>query len=171
MRDEPRWAKARDLVISRLGQGFLIALLGTRGCGKTQIAAQAAAVACRAGRTSLYVRAMTFFVDVRSTFRKEAAVTEADIIAKYQSPKLLIIDEIQDRGDSAWENRLLTHLIDLRYGDMTDTLLIGNLDPKELIKHVRESIADRMNECGSIIDCQWESFRQQAEEPKEAAGA
>ena len=46
--------------------------------------------------------------------------------------KLLIIDEVQERAESGFENRLLTHLIDARYAAMRPTIIIANLAKREL---------------------------------------
>lgn len=152
------WVNARDKILERLGSGFLIALIGKRGPGKTQIAQQAVLFATGAGRTALYTRAMSIFLELRATFAS-GDLTEASVIARYRDPRLLVIDEMQERGETPWENRTLNHLIDLRYGDMTDTLLIANLVPKALKASVGESIAERLRETGGILKCDWNSFR------------
>lgn len=159
------WVAARDKVASRLGSGFLLALLGNRGTGKTQMAQYIAMATCTLQRSVLYARAMTFFLELRATFTDDSQ-PELSVIQKYQTPRLLIIDEVQERGESEWENRILAHLMDLRYGDMRDTLLIGNQTPGKFRESVGDSIADRLRETGGVIECTWESFRQT---PKTAA--
>lgn len=155
----PEWVRARNRVCEQLGSGFLVALLGKRGPGKTQIAQQAVMATIGIGRAALYVRAMTIFLELRATFKADEKTEEA-VIEKYRAPKFLVIDEMQERGETPWEDRTLNHLIDLRYGDMTDTLLIANLQPKAFKSSVGESIADRLRETGGIIECTWKSFRQ-----------
>jgi DNA replication protein DnaC len=154
-----QWIDKRDKIIEKLGSGFLIALVGKRGPGKTQIAQQAVLMATgHHGREARYVRAMTFFLNLRATYSDETD-SEARVIADYRKPHLLVIDEMQERGDTPWEDRMLNHLIDLRYGDMRDTLIIANLQPADLKAKLGESIVDRMRETGGIIECTWPSFR------------
>ena len=49
--DNPEWHKVRELLIERSGEGFLVALLGIRGTGKTQLAVSAIRHACEQERT------------------------------------------------------------------------------------------------------------------------
>ena len=155
---EDGWPAACRRVLDQIGSGCLIALIGARGTGKTQIANQAILAACAFGYAALYTRAMTVFLEMRATFSDEAK-TELDVVQRYRAPRLLVIDEMQDRGDTPWEDRLLSHLIDLRYGDMTDTILVANLNRSALVKSLGESISDRLRETGGIIECAWDSFR------------
>ncbi len=158
------WLKTRDRVISKIGEGFLIALLGTRGPGKTQIAEQAIRYCChqlgdKAARPCLYVRAMDIFVDLRATYKEGSTETERSVIEKFCSPQLLVIDECQERGETAFEDRMFNYIIDRRYGDMTDTIAIANLTEKAFRESAGASIVSRLIETGEIIECTWESFR------------
>ena len=66
---------------------------------------------------------------------------------------------MQERGETAFENRLLTHLIDARYGAMRPTIIIANLTAKELGETLGPSIVDRVFEDGKRIDFTWDSYR------------
>lgn len=155
----PEWSQCRDRVCNGLGSGFLFALAGTRGPGKTQIAQQAIAASCRALREARYARAMDVFLSIRESYRKDSARSEGQVVEQFRSPKLLVIDEIQERGETPWEDRILTNLIDKRYGDASDTLLIANLMPEALKESLGASIFDRLRETGGIIKCTWPTFR------------
>lgn len=151
------WRKVRDELWGMIGSGFLVALLGNRGPGKTQLAEQVIKGATATERTALYTRAMSIFLEIRATYGTEDA--ELAVVRKFRDPQLLVIDEIQVRGDSDWEGKVLDHTIDLRYGDMGDTLIVGNLMPDALCASLGPSIMDRLNETGRIIECTWPSFR------------
>lgn len=147
----------------KLGTGVLAALLGQRGTGKTCIAAGLVREAASRGMSALYVTAMDIFLSVRETFGEKATLTERKAIEVFLAPRLLIIDEMQERGETKWEDRLLTHLIDKRYGALNkDTILIANLQVRELIATLGPSIASRLSEAGGIIECKWGSFRGKA---------
>ncbi len=101
---------------------------------------------------------MEIFLRIRATYHRENT-SELDAIEELCKPQLLVIDEIQQRGETEFENRLLAYLIDRRYGDMLDTILIGNLTPTALADSLDPSIVDRLRETGGIIECTWPSFR------------
>lgn len=136
------------------GNGILV-LYGKRGCGKTRMAAE---LALTVGR-SQYRTAMRFFLDVRATFGPAATQTESDIINELTSTRLLILDEIQERGETAFEDRRLTHVIDNRYAEMRPTILIANLTKRELADSLGPSIVDRARENGKSIEFNWQSYR------------
>lgn len=148
--------------------GGIVILHGKRGTGKTQMAAELARAKrfpIDAGtkadpkRSAHYQTAMRFFLTVRATFKKGSDKTELDIIDRMTEPGLLVIDELQERGETAFEDRLLTHLIDARYGARRPTILIANLTKDELGKSLGPSIVDRASENGRRIDFTWTSYR------------
>jgi DNA replication protein DnaC len=103
---------------------------------------------------------MEFFISIKSSFRRSSETSEDDVLESLASPKLLVIDEVQERSESAWEDRLLTFLVNQRYNAMKDTILIANLTKAEFAQSVGASIVSRLNETGGIIECAWPSFRQ-----------
>ena len=102
---------------------------------------------------------MQIFTDIRRAYTKAEELTEAEMVDLYVRPRLLVIDEIQERGGSDWEDRLLTHIIDRRYGQMKDTILIGNLTREEFECAMGASVCDRLTETGGMIVCNWPTFR------------
>lgn len=158
------WREKVESLCGLIGGGFLVALIGNRGTGKTQAAVVAAIRAIKVERTALYCKAMEIFLDIRATYKREDR-TELDALAKYLGPQLLIIDEIQQRGETPFEDRILAYLVDKRYDAMVDTILLGNLNPKALKDALDPSITDRLRETGGIMEFAWKSFR--GNEPKE----
>lgn len=152
------WVPQCEIVSRRLGAGFLLALLGDRGTGKTQMAVVVMMVGFKAQRTGLYVSAMDVFLDVRATYSNPDA-SERDALGRFLGPDMLVIDEIQQRGETDFEDRILAYLIDQRYGAMKDTIVIANLTPDALKDSLDPSIVDRLRETGGIIECTWPSFR------------
>jgi len=175
--DEPRggeWLAGFTLVAPVIESGGIVLLHGTRGTGKSRMAAEIA----RAGRfpldqtrgkkiegnteprrTAVYRTAMRFFLDLRATYRKSSEVSERDVIDALTEPGLLCLDELQERGETAFENRMLTHLIDARYNAMRSTILIANLPKTELEAALGPSITDRVAENGRRIEFTWNSYR------------
>ena len=154
------WSEKFSALSGRLGTGFIALIIGTRGAGKSQLAACAIRSSCKNLRSALYVKAFDFFLSIRSTYSKESSIkTEEGILKEFSSPSLLVIDAIENRSDSPFENMLLNHLVDTRYDSKKDTILIGNLDEISFAASMGPSIVDRIHECGVKIVCNWKSFR------------
>jgi len=154
-----RWVKTRDMVAGKLGSGFLYAMIGPRGTGKTQIAVQTMVKAVAVGRPALYCKAMDVFLWVRRGKVRDSPDAEMDLIAQFLSPRLLVIDELGERGETEFEDRLLVYLIDKRYDAMHDTILIANMAEGDFRESTGPSISDRLVECGGAIVCDWASYR------------
>jgi len=112
--DEWRTAFAKASKITQSG-GF-VALVGNRGTGKTQIAAEIT----RAGMfpavmrkkwsgdyctvshimISLYRRAIDIFLDLRDASKNHTKRSEKEVLAELTDCGLLVIDEYQERGES-----------------------------------------------------------------------
>jgi DNA replication protein DnaC len=150
-----------------VGSGFLMALLGDRGTGKTQMGAELVRYWIRIQTEALasahaprYVKAMEIFMAIKSSYG--GGGREKDVISTFTGPKLLIIDEASERGETDWENRMMTYIIDKRYDAKLDTLLISNQRRDAFLESVGDSITSRLVETGGIITCNWESFRKAA---------
>lgn len=140
--------------------GRILALVGGRGNGKTQLAVELMKARTAALKTALFSSAVEFFIKIKSTYRKDSDTDEMEVLREFQKPSLLVIDEIGKRGGSEWENTMLFELLNRRYNDMTDTILIDNRTKTEFAETIGPSLASRMNEGGGIIECTWGSFRQ-----------
>jgi len=151
------WHRIDSRLKARLGSGFIIVLCGPRGTGKTRLAASCARESALLGKAPWYQTAMGFFLDIKESF--DGKRSEKDVINRYCFPPLLILDEMQERGETPWEDRLLTHLIDRRYGAEKDTLLITNQTKEAFLQSIGESVASRISETGGIAVCKWQSFR------------
>lgn len=135
----------------------IVALVGGRGTGKTQMSHFAIKEAAKADRTCLYVKAMDMFMHVKDGW--DSGRSDKDSMRRFLAPALLVIDELQVRKGSEWENNILSYIIDRRYDALKATVMIANLMPKEFLESVGASIADRLHETGGIIECKWKSFR------------
>jgi len=150
------WRRKLSSIGELVGTGFLVALTGDRGRGKTQLAARLIESQTQHG-TARYATAMDVFMHIKAGFSDKRS--ELDSLKPFQSVDLLVIDEAHDRGETEWEQRVLTHLIDCRYREMRDTLLVTNQKPGDFLRAIGASAASRITETGGVIECDWESFR------------
>lgn len=141
-----------------LGDGGMVVLLGKRGTGKTQMAAcLAAACAMVRGLRPFYLRLSDYFGAIKRTFD---GTETRDPRVRCRCAPFLVLDECQERYESAFEDLELTRLIDARYGNRLATVLIANLKPEELGNGLGPSVVSRIQECGVVVECNWSSFRE-----------
>lgn len=153
------WGAALSVLKPRLGNGLLAGLVGGRGTGKTQIAIELMKCSTENLQSARFCTAMEFFMQVKATYGGDSQRDEASVLKQFQAPALLVIDEAGKRGGSDWENNLLFEVVNRRYNDLKDTILIDNRTREDFIATTGPSLASRMNECGGIIECNWKSFR------------
>jgi DNA replication protein DnaC len=152
------WAQKLTDWKAKIGTGFLLALVGTYGNGKTQFAVEILREASQQLRTGLFITATAFFMDIKAAYKDKTADAEKDVVARYCKPQVLVIDEMSKRGETEWENRLLFHLINERYNHESDTLMIVNQEPEQFEESVGPALARRITEAGGMIDCKWKAF-------------
>jgi DNA replication protein DnaC len=152
------WGAAEKKILSKIGSGFFISLIGNRGCGKTQLAVEAIRLSADKGRRARYCTATEFFMEIKATYGTVAR-SEKDVLNDFTKPSLLVIDEIGQRSESEWENRLLFELLNRRYNALKDTLLISNQSAEEFTKSMGPSLISRMIETGGLMECKWHSYR------------
>jgi DNA replication protein DnaC len=156
--EDEQWKRRFQRIKDRLKNHHgIVGIVGNRGTGKTQLAAEI--IKDIAPESATYTTAMALFLRIRASFDKEAKETQDRIVRELSRTPLLVIDEMQERAESAWENQMLTHIIDGRYANERPTILISNLTAEELAESLGKSIVDRMHETGGIIAITGQSHR------------
>jgi DNA replication protein DnaC len=155
----PGWDDAFAWIAKKLGTGFLVALIGPRGTGKTQLAVELVRRVSHQQKTARYLKAIEIFVRIKGTYHPKSDELEKDAIAAFLQPSLLVLDEMSERGESQWEERMLRHIVDKRYDAQKDTLLIGNFTTETLSRSIGDSMSSRLQETGGVLNCNWRSFR------------
>ena len=171
-----QWQAAYERAKVCAESGGLIVAYGGRGTGKTQMAFHLARQASFPNaefapiykhgftpetkpRPAIYTKAMEIFLDCKHSFSRKDAPTTKEILQRLEDAAFLIIDEAQVRGETKFEDDLLTHLIDKRYDGERATMLITNLGRKEFAATLSPSIISRIEQIGRGIDCNWQSYR------------
>lgn len=152
------WLAEYERMVGELPSGFITALVGPFGGGKTQLAVCVAAFALDHGLSVRYYRAMDFFRESRACFN-DPKRNEQEFAALHEKLGLLIIDEAHERGGSEYEDRMLGNILDRRYAGNKPTILISNESVEKFAQGVGGAVIDRMKESGGIVVCNWESHR------------
>lgn len=155
------WWETCQRVLSGISKnkGRTIALVSNkRGTGKTQIGCEAIKHLCRLGFPCKFTTSMGILMQVRATYNG-GAKTEIEIMAEYASPKLLVIDEYARHKENEFADSVFFHILNTRYNQMKETIIISNQSANEFTDSIGVSIASRMQETGGVIQCEWDSFR------------
>lgn len=156
--EDEQWKRRFQRIKDRLqNHRATLAIIGNRGTGKTQLAAEI--IKDIAPESATYITAAELFLRLRASFDKGTSETESDIVRELSRAKLLVIDELQERSESAWENQRLTLILDKRYANERPTLLLSNLTTAELTASLGDSITDRMRQGGGVIEITGPSHR------------
>ncbi|OOF58311.1 ATP-binding protein [Rodentibacter genomosp. 2] len=145
----------------RFQQGGGLVFCGKPGTGKNHLACAIANSVIEEHQSDvLLTTAMRIIRKVKSTWDKNAEMTEDDVIRIYCKKDLLIIDEVGVQFGTDAEKIILFEIINERYEQMRPTIIISNLTETELNNYVGERIIDRMREGkGAVIKFDWESYR------------
>lgn len=145
----------------RLRRGASLILCGNAGTGKTHLACGIAQfVIEHHDRSAVYVTVGRAFRMVKDTYRRDSRTTEAEALASFVAPDLLILDEIGVQYGSETEKNILFEIVNERYEAMKPTILISNFAIAPLTEYAGERVIDRMKENGGkLIVFDWKSHR------------
>lgn len=165
------WIATFTDALPLVNNGGIVLFFGAHGTGKTRMAYEIA-MHCnpRNGtsivggsivrdRPALYTTAVGMFMDFRDTYRRDSEISEKKLMASYTDASLLVIDEIQDRGETIFEDTKLTAVIDSRYMADRPTLLISNFDRKRFAQTLSPAVLNRIQENGKGFEFNWNSYR------------
>lgn len=168
------WTKTYQKALETANACGIVALIGGRGTGKTQMAWQISrnvrledvnklttenGFSKRFERPAIYRTAMDIFLELRSTYAPTSKKTEWDLMKEYENAALLVIDEINVSTGSTFEDLKITAIMDKRYQRLRPTILIGNVDLQQFSDRMGKSIVNRIEEDGIILSCNWQSYR------------
>ena len=162
-----------------VGRGAIIALTGARGTGKTTIAAQIirerveaewewyslpesqrfGSLPLETGRYEKLGKLGSMFKPLYADFGSINSDALSARLNNWCSVPLLVLDELHESEDLKTPMRLLVDLVDRRYANNVDTILISNRSAQEFRAEVNPSVVSRITERGAIIPCDWRSWR------------
>lgn len=145
----------------RFKQGGGLVFCGKPGTGKNHLACAIANSVIEQHQAEAFITtSMRIIRKVKSTWDRNAEMTEEDVIRVYCQKDLLIIDEVGVQFGTDAEKIILFEIINERYAQMLPTILISNLTESELSNYIGDRIIDRMKEGqGAVIKFDWDSYR------------
>lgn len=143
-----------------LKTGTSVMFLGLVGTGKTHLAIGILRAVIHSGNTGKYFTVSRIMRDVKDTFHKHAELSESEVLERLIKTDLLVIDEIGVHRANEFEANTLFEVINGRYEALKPTLLLANLNLREMRESVGDRVFDRMRENGGrafVMD--WKSNR------------
>ena len=113
-------------------------------------------------RPMVYTTAVNLFSTIKSTYTAGTKKSEKEVVSDFTEAALLVIDEVQERGETQYEDRQLTAIIDARYAADMPTILISNYSWEKLASSLSPAVIDRIEENGAKLAFTWESFRRKS---------
>jgi DNA replication protein DnaC len=150
------WAAALAKAWEHVEQGNCVLLAGSRGRGKTQIATACGVRMTEKPKPVYYTNASQLYRDCREGMHQGK---ETRVLNRFRNVALLIIDECHVRGETDYEDRTLTEIVNDRYGAGKPTILITNQNKADASQSLGASIVSRLHESGLTIETNWKSFR------------
>lgn len=134
-------------------------MVGGVGTGKTLLASAILDSLVDNNRCEI-IKVIDLIRHLKSTWNKDSESTEEDLIKYFVKLDLLILDEVGSQFGSDTEKLFIFDIIDGRYQDMKQTVLISNLDIDGIKDVIGERCIDRLREGGgSMIAFDWKSSR------------
>ena len=130
------WEKAK-------AGGYGLLFYGACGTGKSHLGC-AILHALMPAVSGVYTRTADLIRYVRSSWSKDALLSEFDAIRRFVEIDLLVIDEVGVQSGSANEQQILFSVIDARLAENRPTVLLTNLAPHELVGPLGERLVDRI---------------------------
>jgi DNA replication protein DnaC len=151
MEDAPERKKVLEKVKRAWEKNLFI--IGGNGTGKTHLAM------CLVKEGATYCFAPRLFRTVR-----ENLSIEQEMIDKYGTCNLLILDEAGRQKGTDFERKLLFEIIDMRWNYRRPTTIMGNINKKEFADLCGLAVLDRLRP--ETVEFTWESMRAFNQEEK-----
>jgi DNA replication protein DnaC len=124
-------------------QSLNLVLLGTPGVGKTHLGIALIREMLKTGRSARYVKEGVLLREIKATFGRKGE-TEQDVIDRYASYDLLVIDEVGLSPWTEYNSQAISDMLDDRGSAMFKTVFLGNLTAKEFKQHFNDQCISRI---------------------------
>lgn len=141
---------------------------GTKGTGKTHLAAAIANQLIQGGTPVICMTMIDLLSKIKATFDRGGGASEADILRIYKDVPLLIIDDMGTEQPTDWGLSKIYTIINARYEAYMPTIVTTNYSGEELIRrmtppnddgYTAAKTIDRLQEMCGGIEMSWKSWR------------
>lgn len=133
----------------------VLILCGKPGTGKTHLGC-----GIIRERGGIYVPMLRLVYEVDSTMSYKARETKVQLLDRLCEAPMLVLDEIgRMKVREDFQKELAAYVIGERYANGLPTVLISNLNKRDLVGWLETAVMDRLNECGEVIELTGSSFR------------
>jgi len=142
-------------------KGTSMILCGPPGTGKTLLSVSIIKYVIENKESSAkFINTVDLICKIKASWNKNSEETEEQAIDEFVSPDLLVLDEAGVQFGSNTEQLLLDRIINKRYENLEPTIIITNLNFKNLKKIIGERVVDRLRENnGEILVFKGNSYR------------
>jgi len=139
----------------------VILFSGDVGLGKTHLAIGLLRKAMLEGKSIYYQRLSKLLMDMRQSFSSSTKKSsEKETIDKYLGYGCLVIDEVGRQPATEYSVDILFELVAGRIEEKKPTILISNLDYKQLTEtYIGKALQDRLYQYGKVFPFVGESWR------------
>lgn len=142
------------------GSGKSLIMVGTTGTGKNMLSSIIGQEVIKKGHPFLHTTALKVVRRFKDSWKTKAGETEAEILAYFIAPEVLVIDEVGVQYGTEAEQIYLTEVINDRYEAMKSTILISNLTLQQMETVLGARTMERFHENGTkILIFNWKSHR------------
>lgn len=141
---------------------------GTKGTGKTHLAASIANQLIHGGTPVICMTMIDLLTRIKQTFDRPGEATEAEIMRIYEEVPLLIIDDIGTEQPTTWGITQIYTIINARYEAYMPIIITTNYSGENLIRRMTPDrddgvtaakIISRLTEMCSGIEMIWDDWR------------
>lgn len=120
-------------------------ITGSKGTGKTHLAAAVANKLLADGIPVLFITMIDLLAKIKATFNAETtSASEAKLMQLYKNVDLLIIDDMGKELPTPWALAKMYEIINARYEDYKPMIITSNYTAEELVRRLTPKDGDSM---------------------------
>lgn len=154
------WGSTLAKIKNIIGKGFIGAMCGQHGTGKTQFGIELCLYSINNGITASYIHCAELKNRYTSQMKPGSVDSAEQIISDLSYPRFLVLDEFE-WGTNAYFNEQICTIIQIRYDMNKDTFIINNRNALQFQHVTPQIIQSRIKQKGGIIDTiGWRNWRE-----------